>query len=167
MFCGCLRISNGVTWIIFWNLFIGERVGLFSEHRHSNYTLRTTKLLGGILVPLCLSVRPSVCPSIPHPLCSTYSSGWIHFIFIHLIKQLQKVCRVWSLLQNLKIWIFGNLKKTFNLDFVLFWLGIWWESLVWVILGWWWWWWWWGGDGISLYLFMFCHCCAIYMHAIT
>ena len=26
------------------------------------------------------------------PLCSTYSSGWIHFIFIHLIKQLQKVC---------------------------------------------------------------------------
>ena len=45
------------------------------------------------------SVRPSVCPSvrlsrIPCPLCSTYSFGWIHFIFIHLIKQLQKVCRV-------------------------------------------------------------------------
>ena len=41
------------------------------------------------------SVRPSVHPSrIPCPLCSTYSSGLIHFIFIHLIKQLQKVCRV-------------------------------------------------------------------------
>ena len=40
---------------------------------------------GGILV----SLSPS---RIPCPLCSTYSSGWIHFIFIHLIKQLQKVC---------------------------------------------------------------------------
>ena len=37
------------------------------------------------------SVRPS---RIPCPLCSAYSFGWIHFIFIHLIKQLQKVCRV-------------------------------------------------------------------------
>ena len=41
------------------------------------------------------SVRLSVRPSrIPCPLCSVYSFGWIHFIFIHLIKQLQKVCRV-------------------------------------------------------------------------
>ena len=38
-----------------------------------------------------LSVRPS---RIPCPLCSSYSSGWIHFIFIHVIKQLQKVCHV-------------------------------------------------------------------------
>ena len=50
------------------------------------------------------SVCPSVCPSvrlsvsqsvhpsrIPCPLCSAYSSRGIHFIFIHLIKQLQKV----------------------------------------------------------------------------
>ena len=56
------------------------------------------------------SIRPSVPrPSrIPCPLCSFYSSGWIHFIFIHLIKQLQKVCRVQSFLQNLKIWSFGS-----------------------------------------------------------
>ena len=48
----------------------------------------TMKLMGGILV----SLRPS---RIPCPLCSTHSSGWIHFIFvIHLIKQLQKVCHV-------------------------------------------------------------------------
>ena len=37
------------------------------------------------------SVRPSL---IPCPLCSTYSFGWIHLIFIHLIKQLQKMCRM-------------------------------------------------------------------------
>ena len=41
------------------------------------------------------SVRLSIHPSrIPCPLCSAYSSGWIRFIFIHLIKQLQKVCGV-------------------------------------------------------------------------
>ena len=57
----------------------------------------TTKLLGGILVSLrpsvCSSVPPSVHPScIPCLLCSTYSSGWINFIFLHLANQLQKVC---------------------------------------------------------------------------
>ena len=81
---------------------------------------------GGILV----SLRPSVCPSvhpkvrpasvphpsrIPCPLCSFYSSGWIHFIFMHLIKQLQRVCRVQSCLQNFKIWNFGNFLKLVTL----------------------------------------------------
>ena len=70
----------------------------------------TTKLLGGMLVSLCLSVclslhssiHPSVSPSrIPCPLCSAYSSGWIRFIFINFIKQLQKVCHIYSWLQNL------------------------------------------------------------------
>ena len=84
----------------------------------------TTKLL----VSLCPSVRP---PHISCLLCSAYSSGWIHFIFIHLIEQLQKVCG----LQNFKIWISGNFLKICNFDFVLFWLGIWCESQVWVIMG--------------------------------
>ena len=54
------------------------------------------EVVGGcILVSLRLSVRLSVRPSrIPFPLCSAYSFGWIHFIFIHLIKPLQKVCHV-------------------------------------------------------------------------
>ena len=100
------------------------------------YTPGTTKMLGGILVhSVRPSVRPSICPScIPCLLCSTYSSGWIHFIFIHLIKQCQKVCCVESFLQkflqNLNFWQFF---KIFN--FVLFWLGIWCESLVWVNIG--------------------------------
>ena len=53
---------------------------------------------GGILVSLrlsiCPSVRPSVRPAFPCPLCSAYNSGWIIFIFTHLIKQLQKVHHV-------------------------------------------------------------------------
>ena len=57
--------------------------------KNHNYTLRTTRLLGVYWFP---SVRRSICPScIPCLLCSAYSSGWIHFIFIRLIKQLQKV----------------------------------------------------------------------------
>ena len=35
--------------------------------------------------------------------------------------------------QNLKFWQFFKIR---NFDFVLFWLGIWCESLVWVIMGW-------------------------------
>ena len=54
---------------------------------------------GGILVSPCLSVRPSVCPSVrlwteSCPLCIFKNTHRIHFIFAHLIKQLQKVCRV-------------------------------------------------------------------------
>ena len=53
------------------------------------------------------SVRLSIRPSrIPCPLWSTYSFGCIHFISIHLIKQLQKVCCMQSFLRNSKIWIF-------------------------------------------------------------
>ena len=81
----------------------------------------------------CQSVCPSNCPSrIPCPLCGSYSSGWIHFIFIHLIKQFQNVCHVWRFLQNLNFWQFFLIC---NFDFVLFWLGIWCELLVWVIMG--------------------------------
>ena len=107
----------------------------------SNYALRTTKLLEGILVSLRpsvrpsvrLSVRPSVRPSrIPCPLCSSYSSGWIYFIFIHLIKQLQKVCLVESFFQHLNFWQFFKICIFY---LVLSWLGIWCESLVWVIMG--------------------------------
>ena len=52
------------------------------------YTLGTTKFWG--YIGFTRSVRlPSVRPSrIPCPLCSAYSSGWIHLILIHLIKQL-------------------------------------------------------------------------------
>ena len=87
------------------------------------------EVVGGILV----SLRPSVCPmSVPCPLCSFFSSGWIHFIFIHLIKQLQKMSRAKFLakFQNFKFCQFFKI-----CNFVLFWLGIWCESLVWLIMG--------------------------------
>ena len=69
---------------------LGYSVGMFQPLQL--IIPRTMKLLG---VYCFHSVRPSVrlC-CIRCPLCSTYSSGWIHFIFIHLIKQLQGMCRV-------------------------------------------------------------------------
>ena len=48
------------------------------NHTCSHYTPRTTKLLGGILVPLRHSVGSS---RIPSSLCSAYSSAWTHFIY--------------------------------------------------------------------------------------
>ena len=67
---------------------------------------------------------------------------WFHSVrpsvrlFTHFIKQLQKVCRVESFLQNFEIWIFGIFFLICNFNFVFFWLEIWCESLEWVIMGW-------------------------------
>ena len=59
------------------------------------YPSTTIPLDNFVVEGILVSLRPSVRPSrIPCSLCSTYSSGWIHFILIHLIKRLQKVCRV-------------------------------------------------------------------------
>ena len=54
-------------------------------------------------------VRLSVCLSVrlwteSYPLCIFNNTHRIHFIFAHLIKQLQNVCRVKCPLQNSKIW---------------------------------------------------------------
>ena len=81
---------------------------------------------------VCLSIRPSLPrPSrITCPLCSAYSSSWIHFIFMHLTKQPRcVVCKFLAKFQFLAFFLI------WNFDFVLFWLGIWCESLVWVIMG--------------------------------
>ena len=77
------------------------------------------------------SVRPSVRPA-SHVHSSPYSSGWIHFMFIHHIKQC--VSRI-KFLAKFQILIFLAVFLICNFDFVLFWLGIWCESLVWVIVG--------------------------------
>ena len=92
-------------------LFVGnERIFLTRksmEEEGGNYTPRTTKLLGGILVSLRpsvrLSVRPSVCPSVrpsrlPCPLCNIYSSGWILSILSTNDHCHKRVCRTqWPL----------------------------------------------------------------------
>ena len=68
-----------------------------------NYTPRFNEVEGGVYwfhvvrPSVRLSVRPSVrlwtesCP-----LCIFHNTCRIHFIFTHLINQLQKVCRVLS-----------------------------------------------------------------------
>ena len=78
----------------------------------------STKLKRGILVSPCPSVRlwTESCP-----LCIFDNTHRIHFIFAHLIKQLQKV----------KFW---RIFKICNFDFVFFWLGIQYDSMVWVII---------------------------------
>ena len=91
---------------------------------------------GGILVSLRpSSVRPSVRPaSRVRSVAPTVLVGSISYLYI--LSSNFRRC-VACLLQNCKICIFGNLFKicNFDFDFVLFWLGIWCESLVWVIMG--------------------------------
>ena len=55
------------------------------------YNLGSTQVEGGILVSSCPSVRlwTESCP-----LCIFYNTRWVNLIFAHLIKQLQKVCRM-------------------------------------------------------------------------
>ena len=68
------------------------------------------------------------------PLCIFNNTHRIHFIFAHLIKQLKKVCRVYArfkIFKNLKFWRFFLIC---NFDFVFFWLGIQYDSMVWVIM---------------------------------
>ena len=90
-----------------------------------------------------LSVLPSVCASVPLcrelcPLCIFYNIYWIHFIFTHLIKQLQKVCRVTVFFQNSTIWSFGKFFNFVTLTLSCFDLrsNMSW-SIVWVIMGQW------------------------------
>ena len=88
------------------------------------------KVVGGFI-----GFTPSVRPScILCPLCSAYSSGWIHFILIQCTSYhatSESVLRVMFLakFKNLNFW---QIFKICN--FVLLWLGIWCESLVWVIM---------------------------------
>ena len=64
---------------------------------------------GDILVSACPSARPSVrrwketCP-----LCIFHNSNRIHFIYTHLINQVQKVCHVLSFYKTSRIWILLN-----------------------------------------------------------
>ena len=97
------------------------------------------KVEGGILFSHCPSVRPSVCEqNRVRAVSSTNNDNTrrIHFMFTHLIKQLQKVCRVYRFFfQNSKVWSFDSFFLICNFDFVLVWLGIQYGYLVWVIMG--------------------------------
>ena len=87
-----IQHENRLTTDICWT----SSVETVSSPMH-NYTRHTTNLKGVYWFhSIPPSVCPSVCPSIrlsriPCQLCRAYSSGCIHFIFTHLIKQLQNI----------------------------------------------------------------------------
>ena len=83
------------------------------------------------------SARLSVRPSVPHPVSVLWHlQFWLDPLHIYTSYQAtsEGVSRVKFLakFKNLYFWQFF---KICNFDFVLFWLGIWCESLVWVIMG--------------------------------
>ena len=67
-----------------------------------HYTLCSTKLKGVYWFHL---VHLSVCPLVrlwteSCPLCIFHNTCWIHFIFTHLIKQIQEMYHVYNIFQN-------------------------------------------------------------------
>ena len=118
----------------------------------------------GILVSLCPSVRPSVfyrqleltkltlpdlhqivglfilkdvCPSVLHPVSALWRlQFWLDPFHIYTSYQAtsegMSCVNFLAKFKNVNFWQFF---KICNFDFVLFWLGIWCESLVWVIMG--------------------------------
>ena len=88
----------------------------------------TTKLLG---VYWCHPVRPSGGASrFRCPLCCAYSSRYI--LSCNFRKCVAR--NLFARFQNLNFW---QIFKNCSFDFVLFWLGVWCELLVWVVMGWW------------------------------
>ena len=116
------QFSNGIT--LSWVAVFGM------ESMCPNYTLRTTKLFGGILVSLhpsvCPSVRPSIRPSdrSASRVCSVALQFWIDLflIFIYTLSNNFRrcdVCKVYCKIEQFKIWHFFIIC---NFDFVFFWL---------------------------------------------
>ena len=83
-----------------------------------------------ILISHCLSVClwTESCP-----LCIFHKTCQIHFISYTSCQATSESVSHANLSKILKIRIFGKFLK---FHFVLFWLGIWYESIVWVIMGW-------------------------------
>ena len=74
----------------------------------------------GRVMHICISRLTSFFP----PLSEVEREYQIHFICTHLIKQLPKVCRVWSFIfQNLIIWSFGKFFTFVTLTLSCFDLG--------------------------------------------
>ena len=81
-----------------------------SIHYCTYYTPHFNEVEGGIQVSPCLSIHPSICPFVhlwteSCPLCIYKNTCRIHFIFAHLIMQLQcVVCKDFFIVINLKFW---------------------------------------------------------------
>ena len=94
--------------------------------------------LGGILVSLRPSVCLSICPSVRlasrvRYVAPTVLVGSISYLYI-LSSDFRRcvACNFSCKIPEMNVWQFI---KICNFDFVFFWLGIWCESLVWVIMG--------------------------------
>ena len=121
-----------------------ETFGIISLHlkHHSKLLFTKKKNRKNIwLFPSCRgvywfhSVHPSVCPSVrpASRVCSvapTVLVGSISYLHIWSSNVIRYVlCKVTCKIRKFEFF------KICNFDFVLFWLGIWCESLVWVIMG--------------------------------
>ena len=125
--------SNMLARYRLWNLFkinpiLSVTIPPTSTKLKAGYT--------GITLSVCPSVRPSVCPSVDKIVSALYLQQYSLDPF-HICTSYQAtkegVSRVMpvSKLKNLKFWRIFLIR---NFDFVFFWLGIQYDSMVWVII---------------------------------
>ena len=79
---------------------------LYKPYYHNHYYTPAQQSRWGYIDFTLSAIRPS-----SHVYSSAYSFGLIHFIFMLIIKQLQKVCCMYRYLQNFNILNFDNLLK--------------------------------------------------------
>ena len=119
-------ITSKISWIVGWpwSNHVCVCVCECASVSVCNYTPASMKLKGGytgFTLSVCLSIHPSVRPSVSLwtescPLCIFHDTSRFHFIFTHLINQLQKLCSMLRFLKSLKFWQFI---WNCNFDFVL------------------------------------------------
>ena len=98
----CIHLVHSSCWwlLLVWLWYVFVLYNIISMDKNLNINIpiiippTSTKLKGGYT-----GITLSVCPSVrlwteSCPLCIFNNTHWIHFIYAHLIKQLQKVCRV-------------------------------------------------------------------------
>ena len=115
--------ENWIEWKILW-----PRATIWCHTNWLSLYPLSMKLKGGILVSPCPSIRlwTESCP-----LCIFHNIHRIHFIFTHLIKQLQKVCHVLSFFPILKKFevLVNSLNLQLWLCLVMTWDPIWIDSM--------------------------------------
>ena len=108
-----------------WWCIILPHILVMSKHRAQMFY----KILALVMTEISSNV--SYCCGVVAIIPSAQRSCWGVYWFHSVRPSVRPSVRS----SRVKNWNFGNFLNNFNFDFVLFWLGIWCESPVWVIMG--------------------------------
>ena len=119
--------SNFPTWVYYTGITFDQLLVIIRPAK--------TKLKGGytgftssVCLSICLWTKSCL-------LCIIHNTTWFHFIFANIIKQLSEGVSHVKVIVKIKNLNFYQIFRICNFDFVLLWHGIWYGSIIWVIMG--------------------------------